>query len=219
MPSNLVALGFPPARLSIHGVLMTNPGQIDPGYQGHLHLTVINMSKEPLPLNRGERIIRLILAKLDAAPRADYQARHPGMPTTPINDELLQELSIDFLNVDQRTSDAVKSAQLKANMWSVCIGALIGIVVSAAAAIVPRYFDDYYTLESGITKLGAQIEVATLKDRVDQMDSILNRITSASVPIQSPSTSAPMSFPPPVSAPVSTPLPTPSPTPARTTTH
>jgi deoxycytidine triphosphate deaminase len=103
MPSNLVALGFPPSSLSIHGVLMTNPGQIDPGYHGPLHLTVINMSKEPLTLERGQRLIRLVFAQLADTPSADYRTRHPRKTSKPIiTDELLQSLSIDFLNVEKR---------------------------------------------------------------------------------------------------------------------
>lgn len=35
MPSNLVAIGFPPSKdMSARGILMTNPGQVDPGYEG-----------------------------------------------------------------------------------------------------------------------------------------------------------------------------------------
>jgi dCTP deaminase len=170
MPSNLVAVAFPPASLSIRGVLMTNPGQIDPGYQGPLHLTVINMSKEPLTLYRGLRIIRVIFAKLDEAPSADYGVRHPGAAVSPISDELLQTLSIDFLNVEQRADDAVRKAQLKLSVWTAVIAAIVGIVFSSFTVIIPRYFDRYYALESGINALAAKVDVATLKDRIDMLE-------------------------------------------------
>jgi dUTPase len=243
MPSDLVGLGFPPASLSIQGVLMTNPGQIDPGYRGPLHLTVINMSKDPLYLSHGQRIIRVIFAKLDAAPSADYgdrhpsvavgaingnmskeppllsrgqriirvifakldaalsahyRARHPSAAVGPINDELLQKLSIDFLNVDQRASDAVKSAQLKAGFLSAVIGAVVGIFLSSFTVVIPRYFDRYYALESGLSTLGAKVDVATLKERVDRMEAAVKPATatpatalvppptSASAPTQAP---------------------------------
>ena len=40
-PNNIAAIGFPPSRLSIKGLLMTNPGHIDPGSDNELHFTVI----------------------------------------------------------------------------------------------------------------------------------------------------------------------------------
>jgi deoxycytidine triphosphate deaminase len=200
MPDDLVALGFPPSSLSIQGVLMTNPGQVDPGYRGPLHLTVINMSKEPLTLYRGQRVIRLIFAKLDAAPSADYRTRHPGAAVSPINDELLQALSIDFLNVEQRASDAVKNAQLKAGIWSAVIAAVVGIVVSSVTAVIPRYFDRYYALESGLSTLAAKVDVATLKDRVEQLEAAAK--STAKTP-----GAAPVSPPTPGSAPTQAPRP------------
>jgi dCTP deaminase len=198
MPSNLVALGFPPSSLSIQGVLMTNPGQIDPGYKGPMHLTVINMSKEPLTLYRGQRLIRLVFAKLDATPSADYQARHPGAAVSPITDELLQALSIDFLNVEQRASDMIKNTERNAGVRSAVIAAVVGIFVAFVTTFIPRLFDRYYTLESGLTTLAAKLDAATLKDRVDRLEAAgksaaatpgtgpVLPATPASPPIQAP---------------------------------
>lgn len=40
-PADVAGFGFPPARVSKRGLLMTNPGHVDPGYSGHLAFTVI----------------------------------------------------------------------------------------------------------------------------------------------------------------------------------
>src|SRR5262249_24111108 len=40
------AIAFPPAHVSLKGLLMTNPGHVDPGHEGPLHCTVINMGHE-----------------------------------------------------------------------------------------------------------------------------------------------------------------------------
>jgi deoxycytidine triphosphate deaminase len=210
LPSNLVALGFPPASLSIQGVLMTNPGQIDPGYRGPMHLTIINMSKEPLPLQRGQRVIRLIFAKLDAVPSADYQARHPDRVASPITDELLQALSIDFLNVEQRANDIVKSAQVRTGIWSAAIAAAVGIVVACLTTFIPRYFDRYYALESGLNTLAAKVDVATLKDRVDRLESAAKPAVAASAPAAVPSPLPIAATPGPAPAPSPAPPPTPA---------
>ena len=40
--SNLAAIGFPPSHVSFQGLLMTNPGHVDPGYVGRLRFTVMS---------------------------------------------------------------------------------------------------------------------------------------------------------------------------------
>jgi dCTP deaminase len=42
LPPNIAAIGFPPSHVSAQGLLTTNPGHVDPGYVGHLSLTIIN---------------------------------------------------------------------------------------------------------------------------------------------------------------------------------
>jgi hypothetical protein len=158
---------------------MTNPGQIDPGYNGPLHLTVINMSKEALTLSRGQRLIRLIYVRLDATPSADYQTRHPGAATSPITDELLQALSIDFLNVEHRASEMIKNTERSAGIRSAVTAAVVGIFVTFVTAFVPWLFDRYSTLESGLNTLAAKIDVATLKDRLDRLEAEAKSATAA----------------------------------------
>jgi deoxycytidine triphosphate deaminase len=44
VPATLMGIGFPPSSLSTQGILMTNPGEVDPGYAGPLHLTISSRS-------------------------------------------------------------------------------------------------------------------------------------------------------------------------------
>src|SRR5580658_9219122 len=53
LPSNVAAIGFPPSSVSKQGLLMTNPGHVDPGYVGPMHFTVINMGREEFSLRKG----------------------------------------------------------------------------------------------------------------------------------------------------------------------
>jgi dCTP deaminase len=194
MPSNVVALGFPPASLSIQGVLMTNPGQIDPGYHGPLHLTVINMSKEPLTLSRGDRLIRLIFAKLAEAPSADFQARHAQPLPSPITDELLQALSIDFLNVEQRATDMIKKTERRTEIRSALIAGTVGIAITALTTFVPRLFDRYYALEAKLDGLEAKVDVGSLKDRLDRLETTAKPASISPGPAPNPG-AAPASYP------------------------
>jgi hypothetical protein len=106
---------------------------------------------------------------------------------------LLQALSIDFLNVEQRAGDMIRNAERKAGLWSACIAAVVGIIVAFVTAFVPRLFDRYYTLESGLNTLAAKIDVATLKERLDRLEAAGRSAapTSGTAPPASTPTQAP----------------------------
>jgi deoxycytidine triphosphate deaminase len=41
LPGHIAGIGFPPSHISFQGILMTNPGHVDPGYSGPMRFTVI----------------------------------------------------------------------------------------------------------------------------------------------------------------------------------
>jgi len=132
---NLAGIGFPPASLSLKGLLMTNPGHIDPGYQGPLHLTVINMSRVPFPLIAGTRIIRVLLMPLAHRPDASYHDRHPVGAASSITAELLGNLSADFVNVQERAKVIADEAVKKAQFWAANVPIVTGIVTGLLALL------------------------------------------------------------------------------------
>jgi dCTP deaminase len=123
---DLAAIGFPPARLSLRGLLMTNPGHIDPGYHGPLHLTVINMSRVPFPLAPGNRIMRVLFMRLAPNPDAPYDARDPTDPA--ITPELLGNLSADFVNVQERAQQIADDSVRRANFRATAIPLAVAIL-------------------------------------------------------------------------------------------
>lgn len=99
------AFVFPASSVSIQGLLMTNPGHVDPGYEGPVHVTVINMGREPYALQPKDRLLRGLIYKLDspvASPKVG------GVARALVTQELLNKLSPDFLSVSQRTATAAK---------------------------------------------------------------------------------------------------------------
>lgn len=99
------AFVFPANSVSIQGLLMTNPGHVDPGYEGPVHVTVINMGREPYALQPKERLLRGVIYKLDS-PVATPKGH--GLANALVTQELLNKLSPDFLSVGQRTAAAAK---------------------------------------------------------------------------------------------------------------
>jgi deoxycytidine triphosphate deaminase len=66
VPLDVTGMGFPLARMSSSGLLMTNPGHIDPGYKGSMTFTAINMGRLPFELREGDPIVTVMLFRLDA---------------------------------------------------------------------------------------------------------------------------------------------------------
>ena len=75
LPNDIAAFGFPPSRVSFQGILMTNPGHVDPGYKGPLHFTVINMGSKDYVFRRRDPIVTILLFRLDHASGADWTSR------------------------------------------------------------------------------------------------------------------------------------------------
>src|SRR5216683_926386 len=97
LPGDVAGFGFPPSRVSFRGLLMTNPGHVDPGYEGVMRFTVINMAKEAYHLKRGDRIVRLLLFRMDKAAHADWRQRNPEGSHPPAQTEI-NLLSEDFVD-------------------------------------------------------------------------------------------------------------------------
>jgi dCTP deaminase len=127
-PDDVAAFGFPPSRISFKGLLMTNPGHVDPGYNGVMRFTVINMASKPIELKQGDRIVRLLLFKLAKSVHAGYKTRNPK-PTREPSEEEINRLSEDFVNVDKRAKKIAKAQGIR---WGAGITVIGGLIVAVA---------------------------------------------------------------------------------------
>jgi dCTP deaminase len=148
LPSDVAGIGFPPSHVSRDGLLMTNPGHVDPGYDGKLHFTLINMAKERYVIAEGKEIMTLLLFRLDAAAHRDYRQRVQYKGAAPAGiATALTKLSPDFLNFDER-AEAVANRVARRESLSIqgqqrligLISVVVSIgVVSAAVSIAYKY--------------------------------------------------------------------------------
>jgi dCTP deaminase len=130
LPDNVAGFGFPPSRVSFRGLLMTNPGHVDPGYEGVMRFTVINMAREAYSLRSGDRIATLLLFQLEKAAHSGWRKRNPGgdeKGPSPISQVNINRLSKDFVDVDKRAKEIAK---LYGIAWSVGITAAVGLIVA-----------------------------------------------------------------------------------------
>jgi dCTP deaminase len=160
MPQNLAAIGFPPSHISVQGVLMTNPGHVDPGYTGPMHLTVINMGRDSFDLNIGAPIVTVLFFQLDDAVTAGYSTRNPD----PIHEPDVNKLSRDFVNVEDRAERIARNAILRAGMW----GAIAAAVLTVATQILPYYLGGIEEVKRNQAVLAEQVQ--TLRERVKSFE-------------------------------------------------
>jgi deoxycytidine triphosphate deaminase len=152
--SGLAGIAFPPASLSLKGLLMTNPGHIDPGYKGPLHITVINMSRLPFQLRAGDRIMRVLFLQLAGTPSAPLNARKANSRVDVIDPALLDQLSIDFLNVKERAEKVANGALNKATVRATAIPLAVGIL-----AFMASLFGNYAPLRDDVKKIDVRLSV------------------------------------------------------------
>jgi len=128
---------------------MTNPGHIDPGYDGDLRFAIMNVGKKDISLRRGDTIVTLLFFRLSGDARAGWSQRardaDPPIqvpPPDPTRDDV-NRLSPDYLDVNSRASTAaskaVKDAQTRnqwIQMWIPLLVSLVGIFGTAYMGMV-----------------------------------------------------------------------------------
>jgi deoxycytidine triphosphate deaminase len=174
IPANVAAIAFPPARVSTKGLLMTNAGHVDPGYQGYLHLTVINMGKEDYVIRRNDRLVSLIFIKLNKAAGTDWITRRGGaVPTdSTLVDTAISSLSFDFLDVENRAKAEASKAVAKMTLWQF----VLPLVASIAASILTVGImsrdnsTELAKLEGRIGGLGGNVNLDSVEARLEKIE-------------------------------------------------
>jgi len=174
-PRDLAAIGFPPTTVSTRGLLMTNPGHVDPGYKGRMKFTVINMARESYPLRRGDIIVTLLFFRLNPPAKKSYSERYSTIQSN-VTEEQLSKLAKDFLNFERRTEDIARDIAKKSERMSVLIGIGLPIAIVLLAGILNSYFL-YQPTVSRTYELGKQMteshnalekEINSIKDRLER---------------------------------------------------
>jgi deoxycytidine triphosphate deaminase len=164
LPPNIAGFGFPPSRVSFRGLLMTNPGHVDPGYDGVMRFTVINMAREAYHLSSGDRIVTLLLFEMKQAAHSGWRQRNPAgsAPPSPINQANINRLSHDFVDVERRAKKIARDQGVKMGLIITSGLALLGLILQAVISSQMFYRRDVEDLK----KRQAMVEY-DIKNRVD----------------------------------------------------
>lgn len=183
LPANVAAMGFPPARVSRDGLLMTNPGHVDPGYSGNLTFTLINMGRETYELTSGQPIVSLMLFSLKKSAKQSWDMRHgssaPGSP--PVKQITLDKLSKDFLRIDARATQIAEDAESQARrsglFWTFVTGVVALVFPFVGNAIVSQV-SDVEEIEGRVSAIEAQIEDLKLDSRLRDVEQMISESES-----------------------------------------
>lgn len=175
MPQDWAAYGFPPSHISAQGLLMTNPGHIDPGFSGKLRFTVINMSAVSFSLRRGDAIVTLIVHLLAEPVAHDFTQRRTaaglGVLPDPSWDDV-NRLAKDFVDVEARSkriaSAEVQTAQDRLNRldtrtkWFTVLAAALGVL----GTILVGWLTGLQGVRNDVNDLKSKIDVVELKNEI-----------------------------------------------------
>jgi dCTP deaminase len=160
LPPDVGAFGFPPSRVSFRGLLMTNPGHVDPGYDGAMRFTVINMAREAYTLNRGDRIVTLLFFRMAKASRTSWRQRNPNAndQPSPITQTAINLLAHDFVNVESRAKKIARDHGIK-----------VGLIVTSALAVLTVLTQSQLLYRKDINEIRQRQDMVEydLKNRVD----------------------------------------------------
>ncbi|TGB83007.1 hypothetical protein CRG95_16990 [Escherichia sp. E4208] len=119
LQKNLAGVIFPRNTLSKNGIIMTNPGHIDPGYNGIISIYLVNMSKEPFSLTQNSAVARMLLFKT-IIPTKGYQ----GKIVNKLDDDQLSRMGKDFAGLDKRLPKEINKIIAKKNWLYNCDSSL-----------------------------------------------------------------------------------------------
>ncbi|NQZ04243.1 hypothetical protein [Idiomarina sp.] len=157
MPRDHCGVLFIPNGLAKKGLLLTNPGHIDPGFSGKITLCLVNMSSRDQELSKSEVIARLMVFKVDEPNETPKKIKGGGVT-------IQQRVAVgnDFANITKRTQVEIYKI-LRKN--ALLILALVTLLVGIVAAVPP--------LASAYVNKVDDEELATLNERIEYLEAQL----------------------------------------------
>jgi len=158
LPENIIALAHVKTSITQRGIMATNIGIVDPGYDGYLSTLLINFGKKPYSLMNGQSYLRLTFHEVNGG----YKDYKPYSPSTleqykfaRISDT--DNLDKKFLNLSTVSNDVF------ARVMKYLVG--LGIIFSCGSFLLAEYFQNKVSEERDLEKAVKryEMEVSALK--------------------------------------------------------
>lgn len=134
IPEGYCGLLFIPNTLAKKGMLITNPGHIDPGFTGIVTLCLVNMSSRKHEVSISNEIARLMLFKIEEPEKNPRQINGRG-----VDSRQLEAIGHDFADISKRTKKTVLSVFFKHSVLflTVIVTALAIFAISVPFILKP----------------------------------------------------------------------------------
>jgi len=172
LANNLGGIVFPRNTLSKNGIVMTNPGHIDPGYKGIISIYLVNMSKEPYPIGENSAVAKMLLFST-SSPTNGYQ----GKIVRKIDNEQLDRMGKDFAGLEAKIPSEI--TRILRN-WTAGLIAIAALMISVVSVAIPIFFQVVAnnvdnTKELQITISQQEKEINNLKNLVSTLNNQILR--------------------------------------------
>lgn len=136
LPSTIGGIIFPPNSMSKSGIIMTNPGHIDPLFKGYISVYLVNMGKSSVRLKREDKVATLLLFYINGT------TSEGNITGRGVSKEQVLTLSKDFASLDTRMPKLLNSVIRKqAIIWA----SLAVSVVALSFTLIPILSEQIFT--------------------------------------------------------------------------
>ena len=176
MPAEVGGVIFPPNSMSKSGIIMTNPGHIDPNFIGRISVYLVNMGKKTVRLKRGEKVATLLLFDISGRPEFISDLIGHG-----VDKDQVMSLSSDFANIEGRLPKLIsKYMKSRVLRWGgLCIG-ILGLLLVVFPIVTKYYFDNHF-VSSEIKLVENKIEsnkklIESLISKIDENSLVIDNL-------------------------------------------
>ncbi|ELY3989932.1 hypothetical protein SMY29_004009 [Cronobacter sakazakii] len=167
LSTDLAGIIFPKNDLSKNGIIMTNPGHIDPGYTGIVSIYLVNMSKVAFPVSINMPTVRLLVFNTTT-----NTSGFPNGPITQIEEDQLSRMDKDFAGINTRISKRVSYIISKWTM--VFIGTFLAVIaiILSVVPIASQYATQRFVKNDDLEAIikQQQKELTNLKDKLTLLE-------------------------------------------------
>ncbi|XDZ50782.1 hypothetical protein AB8Q18_11370 [Neisseriaceae bacterium CLB008] len=141
---SIAGIVFPPNSLSKFGILMTNPGHIDPGFEGKITIYLVNMGCCEHVFNEGDKVATLLL--FNTTKKCNEYSNKIIDYEVPVNKKQLEQIGTDFAGLKERIPKLIRNYLAK-QMGVIIV--LIGFFLTLVSVVIPVIlvkYDKFYDM-------------------------------------------------------------------------
>jgi deoxycytidine triphosphate deaminase len=189
LSDKIAGICFSPSNLAMQAILLINTGHIDPGYEGKLHFTAINMGKSGFTFRTDDTICTALFFELANSEQAygaekidklKVAGKEENVPH--VIKEYFPKLAKDFVNVEKRSKSIVNKRIVSALLIQVGLPVVVALFIILPNLISKPWESQISAEKSRIDKIEAIQQYGITKNQLkifqDSLKVLSNEIIS-----------------------------------------